>query len=177
MADRVVVRKLKFDGTVKSEWDADLVSGTGGEWLVTLFDSERHAIRDDVPRTAGPQFFVLHYLNTVRPLSIQMPFSSAGRRDGDTKCDAALPARWNGRVIEFTDLDLDVMVNPDGTYYVRDVEDFEARSAAIGYTEEARQAAWKGVALALLLVKRKRYPFDGSAEALLGRVLAAQGPV
>ena len=93
------------------------------------------------------------------------------------QCDAGLPGRITGRAIEFTDLDLDVMVNPDGTYYVRDLEDFEARSVAMGYSEEAKQAAWKGVALALLLVKRRRYPFDGSAGALLGRALAARGPV
>src|SRR3972149_5126029 len=71
--------------------------------------------------------------------------------------DAGLPARITGRVIEFTDLDLDVMVNPNGSYYVRDLEDFDARSTAMGYSDDARQAAWKGIALALLLVTRKRF--------------------
>lgn len=170
MRNPVETRKLKFDGSTKPSWHGDLVDAVEDRWLVVFFEAPAYGIRGEAVA------YALQFYGMRQPLSILVCFDGAGNVM-EWQCDAGLPARISGRVIEFTDLDLDVMVNPDGTYYVRDVEDFEARSAAIGYTEEARQAAWKGVALALLLVKRKRYPFDESAEALLGRVLAAQGPV
>lgn len=170
MRNPVETRKLKFDGTAKPSWHGDLVDAVDDRWLVVFFERPAYAIRGEAVA------YALQFYGMRQPLSVLVCFDRAGNVM-EWQCDAGLPARITGRVIEFTDLDLDVMVNPDGTHYVRDVEDFETRSAAMGYSEEAKQAAWKGVALALLLVKRKRYPFDGSGEALLGRVLAAQGPV
>lgn len=170
MRDPVETRKLKFDGTAKPAWHGDLVDAVDDRWLVVFFERPAYAIRGE------PVAYALQFYGMLQPLSILVCFDDAGSVI-EWQCDAGLPARITGRVIEFVDLDLDVMVNPDGTHYVRDLEDFKARSAAMGYSEEAKQAAWKGVALALLLVKRKRYPFDGSAEALLGRVLAARGPL
>ena len=170
MRNPVETQKLKFDGTAKPSWHGDLVEAVDDRWLVVFFERPAYAIRGEAVA------YALQFYGMRQPLSILVCFDDAGNVM-EWQCDAGLPARITGRVIEFTDLDLDVMVNPNGSYYVRDLEDFEARSTAMGYSDDARQAAWKGVALALLLVKRKRFPFDGSAEALLGRVLAAQGPV
>jgi protein associated with RNAse G/E len=170
MRNPVETRKLKFDGTAKPSWHGDLVDSVDDRWLVVFFERPAYAIRGEAVA------YALQFYGMRQPLSILVCFDDAGNVM-EWQCDAGLPARISGRVIEFTDLDLDVMVNPNGTYYVRDLEEFEARRVAMGYSEEAIQAAWKGVALALVLVRRKRYPFDGSAEALLGRVLAAQGPV
>ena len=170
MRNPVETQKLKFDGTAKPSWHGDLVDAVGDRWLVVFFERPAYAIRGEAVA------YALQFYGMRQPLSILVCFDDAGNVM-EWQCDAGLPARITGRVIEFTDLDLDVMVNPNGSYYVRDLEDFDARSTAMGYSDDAKQAAWKGVALALLLVKRKRFPFDGSAEALLGRVLAAQGPV
>ena len=170
MRNRVETRKLKFDRTAKPSWHGELVDAVDDRWLVVFFEQPAYAVRGE------PVAYALQFYGMRQPLSVLVCFDSAGNVM-EWQCDAGLPARITGRAIEFTDLDLDVMVNPDGTYYVRDLEDFEARSVAMGYSEEAKQAAWKGVALALLLVKRRRYPFDGSAAALLGRALAARGPV
>jgi protein associated with RNAse G/E len=168
MRNPVETRKLKFDGSAKPSWHGDLVDAVEDRWLVVFFERPPYAIRGEAV------VFALQFYGMRQPLSVLVCFDAAGRAM-EWQCDAGLPARIMGRVIEFIDLDLDVMVNPDGTYYVRDLEDFEARSTAMGYSEEARQAAWKGVALALLLVKRRRYPFDGSAEALLGRCWRRRG--
>lgn len=170
MRNPIETRKLKFDGTAKPPWHGDLVEAVDDRWLVVFFERPAYAIRGE------PVAYALQFYGMRQPLSVLVCFDATGKVM-EWQCDAGLPTRISGRVIEFTDLDLDVMVDPDGTHYVRDLDDFEARSVAMGYSEEAKQAAWKGVALALLLVRRKRYPFDGSAEKLLGRVLAAQGPV
>ena len=135
-----------------------------GGWLVVYFDHPEYAIRE------VPVAHALQYFGTRHPLTILVCFDEE-RRVLEWQCDACLPAIRVGERIEYVDLDLDVMVNPDGTYYVRDLEDFQERSVSLAYSEEAKAAAWKGVALALLLVKRGRFPFDGSAERVLGEVL------
>jgi len=172
----VVVRKLKFDGSVKSEWDADLAGTAGDEWLVTVYDSERHAIRDEIAREPGPRFFVVHYLNTVRPLTIQVGIDGGGRWAGEAKCDAALPAGRSGATIDWVDLDLDVIVFPDFTHYVRDQDVFAERSVSMGYSEEAKRAAHLGILHALRIVRGRQFPFDGHAEALIAGILGGTPP-
>ncbi len=171
---QVETRKLKFDASGRSNglerpgkppWNGLVVDEVAGRWVVTYSHRPGHAPRG-IETEHAIQFFGLD-----KPLTVLACFD-ADRRLIEWQCDAALPAVRTGAMIEYVDLDLDVMVNPDGSYYVRDLEEFEERSVSLAYSEEAKAAAWKGIALALLLVKRKRYPFDGTAERLLGEVLS-----
>lgn len=144
-----------------------MLGDSDGGWLVVYFDHPNYAIGD--LRVAR----ALQFFGTRQPLTILVCFDEDGQVL-EWQCDACLPAVRTGNRIDYVDLDLDVMVNPDGTHYVRDLEDFQERSVSLAYSEEAKAAAWKGVALALLLVKRKRFPFDGSAERMLGELLGAE---
>ena len=170
----VETRKLKFDASGQSNglerpgkppWRSLVIDEVPGQWVVTYSHRPGHAPRG-IETEHAIQFFGLD-----KPLTVLACFDQAGAII-EWQCDAALPAIRTGAMIEYVDLDLDVMVNPDGSYFVRDLEDFEERSVSLEYSEEAKAAAWKGVALALLLVKRKRYPFDGSAERLLAKVVS-----
>lgn len=170
----IETRKLKFDATGESvglerpgkpPWQSRVIDEVPGQWVVTYSHRPGHWPRGFETEHAI-QFFGLD-----KPLTVLACFDAAGAII-EWQCDAALPAVRSANMLEYVDLDLDVMVNPDGTHYVRDLEDFEERSVALSYSEEAKAAAWKGVALALLLVKRKRYPFDGSAERLLAEVVS-----
>lgn len=170
----IETRKLKFDASGQSAglerpgkppWQARIIDEAPGRWVVTYSHRPGHAPRG-VETEHAIQFFGLD-----KPLTVLACFDADGSLI-EWQCDAALPAIRGGGMIEYVDLDLDVMVNPDGTHFVRDLEEFEERSVSLNYSEEAKAAAWKGVALALLLLKRKRYPFDGSAERLLAEVLS-----
>jgi len=170
----IETRKLKFDATGNSfglerpgkpPWRSRVIDEIPGQWLVTYSHRPGHAPRG-IETVHALQFFGLD-----KPLTVLACFDEA-RALIEWQCDAALPAVRSEGMLEYVDLDLDVMVNPDGTHYVRDLEEFEERSVTLSYSVEAKAAAWKGVALALLLVKRKRYPFDGSAERLLAEVVS-----
>ena len=169
--NELVVRKLKFDGSVSSEWDADLVAEIGQEWLVTRHDGARHQIRDDHVREPNLGFVALHYLSTTRPLSIQFRFEGRGQRFLEAKCDAALPATRHGNTIDFVDLDLDVVVLPGGMHYIRDQDIFAERSVSMAYTEEAKRQAHLGILHGLRMVRRNQFPFDGHAERLAATFL------
>lgn len=174
MPNPVVVRKLKYGGAVRYEWEGDLVDARGDDWLIVLHDSERH--RKLPPAADEAPGFGVHCIGLTAPLTVLLWFDPLGRFV-DAKCDAALPARLSGRTIDFVDLDLDVVVIPGGHHHVRDRDVFEARAAELGYPPDVRRAAWCGILRALRVVRRGRFPFDGSAEAILGRELAARGPL
>lgn len=166
--EQVTVRKLKFDGSVKYEWTGDLVEDLLG-WAVVWHDPARHEKRGDDSRPEGEPAHTLHYCGFDRPLTVLFAFDPRGRFL-DAKCDAALPARRDGERIDFVDLDLDVVVLPGGSHYVRDQEVFAERAVSMGYTEEAKRQAHLGVLHALRMVRRRQFPFDGHAERLIGRL-------
>ena len=169
---QVVVRKLKFDGSVKYAWPGTLVEIIGEAWAVVYHDPSRH---EKVPAGAETQVngsdeaHMFHYLGLVQPVTALFAFSRAGQFL-EAKCDAALPATRHGDSIDFVDLDLDVIVLPGGTHYIRDQDVFADRSVSMGYSEEAKRQAHLGILHALRMVRRQHFPFDGHAERLGRRV-------
>jgi hypothetical protein len=161
----VTVRKLKFDGTEKYRWPGDLL-GVEGEWLIVHHDRRRHAKvgAQSRPEADKAAHFV-RYAGQTSPLCILFAFDARGAFL-DAKCDAALPATFSDGVIDFVDMDLDVIVLPGSEHYVRDQEEFARRTDSMGYTPEATRLAHLGILHALRMVRRRQFPFDGHAESL-----------
>ena len=174
----VVVRKLKFDGSVKYQWPGELVETPGNEWAVVYHDPVRHEKRPDSAPEDEPAAHMLHYVGLAGPVSVLFAFSMEGAFL-EAKCDAALPGTIRGSVIDFVDLDLDVVVLPGGTHYIRDQEVFAQRSRSMGYSDEAKRQAHLGILKSLRMIRRGQFPFDGHADGLVKRFIAGepgQGP-
>ncbi|MEO8539874.1 MAG: DUF402 domain-containing protein [bacterium] len=173
MSTAVVVRKLKFDGSVKYEWPGDLVEAIDGEWRVVHHDPGRHAKSGINLRSefAAEPAHMLHYIGLGGPLTVIFAYSPAGEFL-DAKCDAALPGTIEGDTIDFVDLDLDVVVLPGMQHYVRDQDTFAERSISMSYSEEAKRSAHLGILHALRIVRRGLFPFDGHADRLIAELLS-----
>jgi hypothetical protein len=164
----VIVRKLKFDGSAKYAWPGTLVEMVEDDWAVVHHDPRRHekvGAGLDLRADGSDRASMLHYVGLARPVSVLFAFSRVGKFL-EAKCDAALPATRIGNMIDFVDLDLDVVMLPGGAHYIRDQEVFAERSIAMGYSEEAKRQAHLGILHALRMVRRKQFPFDGHAERL-----------
>ncbi|MCC7366381.1 MAG: DUF402 domain-containing protein [Dehalococcoidia bacterium] len=170
MRNPVVSIKRKFDGTPKKEWPGDLVDGSG-EWLTVYYEAPPHETE-----AGAPVAHALGYFGVDRPLVVLVSFDAKGILL-EYQCDAALPARLDGRTITWVDLDLDVMAAPALAPRVRDFDDFARNSREMGYDAAAIAAAGEGVNLALSLMLARACPFDASPAALLGRVMASRGPL
>lgn len=171
MRNPVTARKLKYDGRAKPDWDGDLVEAIDDRWLVAYFAQPPH-------RTEGGAEIVhaLRYFGLDIPLSVLVSFDAVGRML-EYQCDAALPAIARGREISFVDLDLDVMADARMLPRLRDEETFAGHIRSMPYPPAVVESAWEGVRLARELMELRACPFDGSAELLLGRILAAEGPL
>jgi uncharacterized protein len=171
MPNPVRSHKLKFDGTSKGPWHGDLVEVHPDGWLVVFYERPPQVTSDGVQPAYG-----LRYHGTALPLGVLVYFDERGGIL-EYHCDAALAATIEGRDIRFIDLDIDLIVGPDFLCFERDHEDFERNRSLMGYPEHVVAAARAGIEAARKLLVERATPFDGHPCALLGRVLAAQGPV
>ena len=140
-----------------------------GGWIIVLHHPEFHTrIKKGVVKTA--KSFFLQCLNTEHPLTVLLEYSMDGVFLG-AKCDAALPATQKGRIIRFCDLDLDLMVKPDFSSFVRDQSDFRKNLRRTHYPTQVVSLAHQGIDLAKALLTSRQFPFDGRFVPVLKLVL------
>lgn len=170
----VLVRKRKHDGSSRLEWEGELVARSGERWLIVHHDGGRHRRRHAIRGEAGERpAHAFHWLGLDVPLTILCIHDAAGRLL-EAKCDAALPAVETPEGLDFVDLDVDLVVEADGSITLRDEAVYARNAAALGYDASTDTAVAEGIALARALVATGSPPFDGSGERLLAHLLAAR---
>ena len=75
-------------------------------------------------------------------------------------CNVNQPPSFDGRVLSYVDLDIDVLVAPDLTYRILDEDDFEQNSRLYPYTAEVQLNARRALAELVDLIESKSFPFD-----------------
>lgn len=75
-------------------------------------------------------------------------------------CNINVPANFDGETLSYIDLDLDILVDPDFSYRVLDVKDFERNSQLYGYSEELQANARQALHELTSLVEARGFPFD-----------------
>ena len=58
------------------------------------------------------------------------------------------------------DLDLDILVDPDFSYKVLDVEDFESNVLRYGYTEKVQSKARQALDELVRMIEMRVFPFE-----------------
>lgn len=155
----VRVDSLKFDGRLHRSWPARLVRHDGP--LVVLegvFETEvRHALLGTIPAcTLSTEFYWTDRWYSV--FSFRAP-SGALRYH---YCNVNRPAEFDGDVLSFVDLDIDVLVAPDFSYNVLDEDEFEAHAAEFGYDETLRARVRASLSELLRLIETRAFPFGGN---------------
>lgn len=86
-----------------------------------------------------------------------------GDRNGKLQnfyCNVSMPPSFDGRVLNYVDLDVDVLVNPDFTYQVLDREDFADNALRYGYPVEVHENAHGALAELIGMIESRSFPFD-----------------
>ena len=86
-----------------------------------------------------------------------------GDRDGNIQnfyCNVTMPPSFDGCILSYVDLDIDVLVKPDFSYRVLDLEDFEENASRYGYPAEVTEKAHAALAELITLIERRSFPFD-----------------
>lgn len=162
MTDRIVtINSRKYDGQIRRSWKGGLVHESDNLLiLVGTFNEE--VIHSDLGHLqAGTvsfeHFWLGRWYNVFR---FHEP-------DGTLKAHYAnitMPPTFTNGVIDYVDLDIDVVAWPDGRVEVLDRDDFEKNRVTYGYSDEVIGSAETAVTELLGIVERGEFPFLNSTQ-------------
>jgi uncharacterized protein len=87
-------------------------------------------------------------------------FSDAGRKLRNFYCNVNVPPSFDGHILSYVDLDIDVLVQPDLSYRVLDVDDFEENAKRYGYATDVQENARRAVDELIGMIETKSFPFN-----------------
>lgn len=156
-SDEITVRVLKYDGTEYRRWDATVAERH--ESLIVL-DAEfaeevQHHLLGDISRgTRTIEYYWLdRWYNIFRFLET----------DGSTKlfyCNISMPPAIHDGVLSYIDLDIDILVQPDWSFEVLDLEEFETNATQYGYSEQVKAHTQQTLADLISMIRTREFPFS-----------------
>jgi protein associated with RNAse G/E len=156
-AGAIEVRVRKYGGAEHRRWPARVAEHTGLLLVLdAVFDEE---IVHDLLGTIAPGTISVEYYWLDRWYNV----FRFGNRTGEFQnfyCNVSMPPTFDGRVLTYVDLDIDVLVKPDFSYQVLDLEDFEENARAHDYPLDVRENAHAALAELIQLIETRSFPFN-----------------
>ena len=75
-------------------------------------------------------------------------------------CNVNVPPTFDGQTLSYIDLDIDILVHPDLTYQILDMDEFEKNSALYNYSTDVRKNSRKAVEDLVRLIEMQEFPFS-----------------
>ena len=162
------MNSLKYDGSVRRSWDCKLVESDSnlltfvGEFVEEVKHNQLGLIRRG---TMSYEYYWLdRWYNIFR---FHEP-------DGELRnfyCNVCMPPHFKNNILDYVDLDMDVLVWKDFSYEVLDMEDFDENALKYGYPEDVKKAAYKSLEDLKAMIGRREFPFDLSIDPGTTRTL------
>jgi uncharacterized protein len=153
----VTINSLKYDGSIRKNWDCKFIESKGD--LLTFvgeFDEEiKHSQLGLIRRgtTSYEYYWRNRWYNIFR-------FHEPGGELRNYYCNVSMPPRFEDGVLDYIDLDIDILVWKDLSYEILDMEEFEDNAVTYAYPEEVRKMAHQSLRDLKGLIERREFPFD-----------------
>lgn len=156
-AGRIVVRALKYDGSEHRHWPAVLAEHVGS-LIVLDAEFEAEVVHDALGTiSAGTHSLEYYWLDKWYNV---FRFAEMDGTLRNYYCNINVPPTFDGETLAYVDLDLDILVTPDLSFQVLDVEDFERNAEIYSYPEEVRTNAREAVAELIDMIQTRAFPFS-----------------
>ena len=156
-AESIVVSVRKYDGVEHRRWPARIERIEGSLLVLdAVFEEE---IEHDLLGTISSGTISTEYYWLDRWFNV-FRFSDAERRLKNFYCNINQPPDFDGRVLSYVDLDIDVLVAPDLTYEILDVKDFEENAARYSYPDVVQTNAHLALKELTDLIEARAFPFN-----------------
>jgi protein associated with RNAse G/E len=153
----IIVRACKYDGTEHRSWPAQILRQDGSLLVLDAkFDRE---IQHDLLGTIASGTISTEYYWLDRWYNVFRFGEPSGELRG-YYCNINVPPTFDGQVLSYIDLDVDILVEPDLSYRVADREDFELNAARFGYSNDVRLNAEKALNELIGLIESRDFPFN-----------------
>ncbi len=155
--ERLIVNSRYFDGSLRRSWECDLIAET--DEVLTLrgtFDRtvEHLHLGKIVQGTLSYEYFWPgRWYNVFR-------FHHPDGKFRNFYCNISMPFVRGVSLIDYVDLDLDIIVGPTGETILVDKEDFARNEKRFGYPDEVCRSADAAVERLLDSIEHREFPFD-----------------
>lgn len=152
----IVVRSLNFDRSLRRSWKCELVGRTD-EMLTLVGTFDREVIHPDLGviqlGTRSTEYFWFdRWYNVFR-------FDEPNGEFRNFYCNINLPPTLENGVLEYVDLDIDVVLWPDGSHDVLDRNEFEQNTEAFDYPIETIAKVETTLRQLISAIKAGGFPF------------------
>jgi protein associated with RNAse G/E len=149
----------KFDGAEHRRWSARLIEKVDSLIVLDAKFEEHieHDLLGTIPiGTLSTEYYWLdRWYNVFR-------FRDADLNLKRFYCNINMPPRFDGQTLTYVDLDIDVLVEPDLSYRVLDLEDFQENARQYNYPVEIQTAAHRALDELIGLIETRAFPFEVS---------------
>ncbi len=157
MNQLITINSRKFDYSIHKSWQCQLLEESADYWLfVGEFDQEIQHSKLGIIRRGTisyeyywkEKWFNIFHLHEL---------------EGDLKyyyCNINLPPTFANNILDYVDLDLDVLVQNDFTFEILDEEEFEQNSKLFGYPNGVILGVKNSLDELLEMVKMRVFPFN-----------------
>jgi len=163
MSSPWIIKSFKHNGSLHRMWlenwrvpESALVPEHAAEGMTVLVNSHTPIVEGDgterISRVPGVSFFIPR-----RWYNIVALIEENGIR---YYCNVASPPYVSGTTLTYIDYDLDVILLPDGTRQVVDVQEYETHSRLYRYSDDVKEKVAAGLAELTARMDAGSTPFD-----------------
>jgi uncharacterized protein len=152
----ITVRAHKYDESEHRRWNAKLLQQEGT--LLVLDATFEQEIVHNLLGTIAAGTRSIEYYWLDRWYNIFRFIEPSGKLRG-YYCNVNVPPSFDGHTLSYVDLDIDILVEPDLSYRIVDLEDFECNARLFGYSEEIQKEARQGLQQLVELIEARVFPF------------------
>lgn len=153
----ILVRSCKYDGSEHRRWPAQLLKQEGS--LLVLDAKFPDEVVHDLLGTIASGTHSLEYYWLDRWYNV-FRFAQPNGGLRNYYCNVNVPATFDNDVLSYVDLDLDILVEPDFSCRILDVEDFERNAECYNYSAEVSENARRAVDELLGMIQAREFPFN-----------------
>lgn len=155
-SQKITVNSLRYDRSIRRTWQCEFSTRKGQLIILDgIFDKEmRHSELGTI--RAGTYSREYYWLNRWYNIF------AFWEPDGEFRnwyCNIVMPPKFNDGVLDYVDLDIDVLVFPDFTHRILDLDEFADNSEAFSLHPEVLAKAHESLAELLRLIDLRDFPF------------------
>ena len=129
----ITVNSRKYDGTIRRTWTCELIETNGSQLgLLGKFDTDiTHPDLGHIKKgTLSYEYYWLdRWYNIFR-------FHEPSGKLRNYYCNINMPPTFENGVLDYVDLDIDVLIQPDLSFTILDREDFEKSAERFNYPSD-----------------------------------------
>jgi uncharacterized protein len=155
--DAITVRVFKYDGAEYRHWNATLARRSDS--LIVLDAAFEDDVQHDLLGHISPGTRTIEYYWFDRWYNI-FRFLERDRATKLFYCNINMPPVLSGGILSYIDLDIDILVHPDLSYQVLDLEEFASNAVRYGYPESVRRQTQAAIDELISMIETRQFPFS-----------------